>query len=99
MHEDVWRAAGFGELDDRVWRPGESDEASIERDRAICADILGDHAVFANNSRWITFRTLRTERWRAGERDNIVILGDAAPTAHFRSEARRAGQEGVRPCR
>ena len=83
MHEDVWRAAGFGELDDRVWRPGESDEASIERVRAICADILGDHAVFANNSRWITFRTIRNERWRAGERDNIVILGDAAHTAHF----------------
>ncbi len=66
-----------------MWRPGESDEASIERVRAICADILGDHAVFANNSRWITFRTIRNERWRAGERDNIVILGDAAHTAHF----------------
>ncbi len=83
MHEDVWRAAGFGELDDREWRPGESDEASIERVRDLCADILGDHAVFANNSRWITFRTIRNERWRAGERDNIVILGDAAHTAHF----------------
>jgi anthraniloyl-CoA monooxygenase len=83
MHEDVWRAAGFAAFDDREWRPGESDEASIERVREICGDILGDHAVFANNSRWITFRTIRNERWRAGERDNIVILGDAAHTAHF----------------
>src|SRR5690606_16032424 len=31
MHEDVWRAAGFAEFDDRAWRPGESDELSIAR--------------------------------------------------------------------
>ena len=84
MHEDVWRAAGFAAFDDRAWRPGESDE-DVDRagPRASARDILGGHAVFANNSRWITFRTIRNERWRAGERDNIVILGDAAHTAHF----------------
>ena len=42
--------------------------------------MLAGHAVQANNSRWISFGTLRCESWRHG---NIVLLGDAAHTAHF----------------
>ena len=34
----------------------------------------------ANNSKWISFTTVRNERWHHG---NVVILGDAAHTAHF----------------
>ncbi len=34
----------------------------------------------ANNSRWVSFTTIRNEQWRRG---NVVILGDAAHTAHF----------------
>ena len=83
MHEDVWRAAGFAAHDRPDWKPGENDEASIAAVRTLCADILGDHEVMANNSRWITFRTVRNEHWVAGERKNVVILGDAAHTAHF----------------
>jgi anthraniloyl-CoA monooxygenase len=83
MHEDVWRAAGFADFDAREWRPGESDDESIAKVRDICSGILGGHEVMSNNSRWITFRTVRNEHWRAGERENIVILGDAAHTAHF----------------
>ena len=80
MHEDVWRAAGFDAFADREWRPGDSDEKSIERVEEICADILDGHDVMANNSRWISFTTIRNEHWRHG---NVVILGDAAHTAHF----------------
>ena len=83
MHEDVWRAAGFDKNDTREWKPGESDEESIERVKELCKDILGDAKVMSNNSRWITFRTVRNEHWRAGPKGNIVILGDAAHTAHF----------------
>jgi anthraniloyl-CoA monooxygenase len=36
--------------------------------------------VLANNSRWISFTTVRNERWC---HDNVVLLGDAAHTAHF----------------
>jgi anthraniloyl-CoA monooxygenase len=36
--------------------------------------------VFANNSRWTTFTTVRCRTWRHG---NVVLLGDAAHTAHF----------------
>lgn len=42
--------------------------------------MLDGHAVQANNSRWINFTTVRNTRWRHG---NIVLVGDAAHTAHF----------------
>jgi anthraniloyl-CoA monooxygenase len=80
MHEDVWRAAGFDEFADRDWHPGESDEKSIAMVRDLFADVLDGHQVMANNSRWTTFRTIRNERWHHG---NVVIMGDAAHTAHF----------------
>jgi len=83
MHEDVWRRAGFAHNDDRVWRPGESDLASVAQVRELCKEILDGAEVRCNNSRWVSFQTVRNERWRAGERGNVVILGDAAHTAHF----------------
>lgn len=80
MHEDVWRAAGFDAFADREFAPGESDEKSIARVRELFADVLDGHEVMANNSRWISFTTVRNETWRHG---NVVLLGDAAHTAHF----------------
>ncbi|TCO44682.1 bifunctional salicylyl-CoA 5-hydroxylase/oxidoreductase [Actinocrispum wychmicini] len=78
MHDDVWERAGF--TAPTGLRPGESDEVSIARIRELCADILGDHQVFANNSKWTNFATVRCATWRHG---NMVLLGDAAHTAHF----------------
>jgi anthraniloyl-CoA monooxygenase len=78
MHEDVWRRAGFTEAPGLA--PGQSDEASIERIRDLCADVLDGHELFANNSRWTTFATVRCRTWR---HENVVLLGDAAHTAHF----------------
>jgi anthraniloyl-CoA monooxygenase len=78
MHEDVWRRAGFTEAAGLV--PGQSDEASIERIRGLCAEMLDGHELFANNSRWTTFATVRCQTWR---HENVVLLGDAAHTAHF----------------
>ena len=80
MHDSVWRAAGFGRLAAAGLAPGQSDEESIARIRELFADVLDGHAVQANNSRWISFSTVRCERWR---HRNIVLLGDAAHTAHF----------------
>jgi anthraniloyl-CoA monooxygenase len=81
MHDSVWRAAGFGELARAAeLAPGESDHASIERIRELLGGVLGGHRVHANNSRWISFGTLRCASWRHG---NVVLLGDAAHTAHF----------------
>jgi anthraniloyl-CoA monooxygenase len=80
MHDAVWRAAGFGRLAPAALPPGVSDEASIARIREMFAPILGGHAVQANNSKWISFGTLRCQSWR---HDNVILLGDAAHTAHF----------------
>ena len=80
MHDSVWRAAGFDAFADRAFRPGESDEKSIERVRELFAHTLDDHDVLANNSRWISFTTVSNATWR---HRNVVLLGDAAHTAHF----------------
>lgn len=80
MNEEVWRAAGFDVFASQEFAPGESDEKSIERIRELFADVLDGYDLMANNSKWIDFITVRNERWR---HDNIVLLGDAAHTAHF----------------
>src|SRR6266699_5465994 len=80
MHDSVWRAAGFGELAAAALAPGQSDTRSIARIRELLGSVLDGHQVHANNSRWISFATLRCESWRHG---NVVLLGDAAHTAHF----------------
>ncbi|WP_141308212.1 bifunctional salicylyl-CoA 5-hydroxylase/oxidoreductase [Streptomyces spinoverrucosus] len=71
MREEVWHAAGFDEL-------GEPE--SIERCAKIFADALGGRPLTSNNSTWTTFRTVVNESWSHG---NVVLLGDAAHTAHF----------------
>jgi anthraniloyl-CoA monooxygenase len=71
MREEVWRAAGFDRIDERE---------SIERCAKLFADALGGRPLRSNNSTWTTFRTVVNERWSHG---NLVLLGDAAHTAHF----------------
>ena len=80
MNEEVWRAAGFDSFDSQQFAPGESDEKSIERVKELFSDVLDGHQTMANNSRWISFTTVRSSHWR---HENIVLLGDAAHTAHF----------------
>ncbi|NIH80986.1 bifunctional salicylyl-CoA 5-hydroxylase/oxidoreductase [Amycolatopsis viridis] len=80
MADEVWQRAGFDSFADRGFAPGESDEKSIALVRELVADVLGDAQLLANNSRWIHFTTVRNQRWRHG---NIILLGDAAHTAHF----------------
>ncbi|MGW3507680.1 bifunctional salicylyl-CoA 5-hydroxylase/oxidoreductase [Streptomyces sp. NPDC000994] len=71
MREEVWRAAGFDTMDE---------QESVERCAKIFADALGGRPLRSNKSAWTTFRTVVTERW---SHDNLVLLGDAAHTAHF----------------
>ncbi len=79
MNESVWQRAGFGALAGDL-APGQSDERSAGLIRELFADILDGHEVLLNNSRWVSFATVRNEHWRHG---NVVLLGDAAHTAHF----------------
>ncbi len=78
--EHVWRRSGLAELAPADLAPGVSDLASVEFCASLFADALGGHSLLANNSKWINFLTVRNRRWRAG---NVVLLGDAAHTAHF----------------
>ncbi len=80
MHQDVWHAAGFDETANEVFPPGVSDEKAIAKIRSIFAEELDGYEVLSNNSKWINFTTVRNQSWRKG---NVVLLGDAAHTAHF----------------
>ncbi|MDQ7807755.1 bifunctional salicylyl-CoA 5-hydroxylase/oxidoreductase [Amycolatopsis sp. A133] len=79
VQEDVWQRT-FGPIAATSLKPGESDEKSIALIRELCADVLDGHQVMANNSKWVSFGTVRCETW---VHDNVVLLGDAAHTAHF----------------
>jgi anthraniloyl-CoA monooxygenase len=79
MHSDVWQRA-FADVAATGLAPGESDEKSIAAIGELYTDLLDGHRLLANNSRWLAFPTVTTTTWRDG---NVVLLGDAAHTAHF----------------
>lgn len=80
MHEDVWRAAGFDVSETEQFPPGVSDMRSVGRLSELFAAEIGNGQLLTNNSKWLTFTTVRNERW---SHENVVLLGDAAHTAHF----------------
>src|SRR3954452_18847147 len=67
-----------------AWRGLGLDRASEEESLAMCedlfADLLAGHRLIGNRSLWIDFVTVRNASWR---HENVVLLGDAAHTAHF----------------
>jgi anthraniloyl-CoA monooxygenase len=74
--EDTWRRAGFDRMD------GEQTAAACER---IFVRNLGGHRLMTNarhlrGSAWLNFNRVLCERW---SHENVVLLGDAAATAHF----------------
>ncbi len=72
------------ECREEVWRRAGLDEASEDDTVAFCqelfADHLGGHRLLPNRSLWRRFPTVRCATWHHG---NVVLLGDAAHTAHF----------------
>ncbi len=70
-HEDVWRRAGLEEADEA---------ASIAFCQEVFADDLRGRELRSNRSAWISFVTVRCRAWCD---DGVVLLGDAAHTAHF----------------
>jgi anthraniloyl-CoA monooxygenase len=79
-NEETWHRAGLDAVPAGSLPPGVSDEASVQFTRELLAEALDGHQLFANNSKWINFVTVRNRSWRS---DNVVLLGDAAHTAHF----------------
>jgi anthraniloyl-CoA monooxygenase len=78
--EATWRRAGLDHAEGLQLAPGSNDERSVEFCREHFAHVLGGHSLVGNNSKWLNFLTVRNEHWHAG---NVVLLGDAAHTAHF----------------
>src|SRR5262245_35427371 len=72
------------ETSEETWRRAGLDEASEEESIAFCEELfagaLAGHRLLGNNSRWIDFVTVRNAAW---SHENVVLLGDAAHTAHF----------------
>jgi len=69
--EETWTAAGM----DRATE--EETAAFLEH---LFARELDGHRLITNRSIWRQFPTIRSDPWSAG---NVVLLGDAAHTAHF----------------
>jgi len=74
--QETWEGLGFGEV-------------GAEESIALCEEIfepyLDGHSLINNarhlaNAPWINFRRISNEKWF---HDNIVLIGDAAHTAHF----------------
>jgi anthraniloyl-CoA monooxygenase len=70
-HEDVWRRAGF---------EGASEADSVRYLEDLFAPDLGGHPLLTNRSLWRTFPVIRCGSW---VKENVVMIGDAAHTAHF----------------
>ena len=72
------------ECDEASWLKAGLDKAdetqSLDYCQQLLADNLGGATLLSNNSRWISFPTLKTQHWH---HKNIVLLGDAIHTAHF----------------
>ncbi len=74
--EETWEKFGFGEM---------SQEESIATCERIFKDHLGRHSLMSNashirGSAWLNFPRVLCARWH---HENVVLLGDAAATAHF----------------
>jgi len=75
--EDTWRGFGFDQM---------SQDESIAACEKLFAKYLDGHRLQSNASHlvgsaaWLNFRRIKCERWSSG---NVILLGDAAHTAHF----------------
>ncbi|MBI4636561.1 MAG: bifunctional salicylyl-CoA 5-hydroxylase/oxidoreductase [Candidatus Rokubacteria bacterium] len=69
--EDTWRRAGLDQADE------DQTLAFVER---LFAEDLKGHRVLKNRSLWRGFPTVKNGRWHWGK---VVLIGDAAHTAHF----------------
>jgi anthraniloyl-CoA monooxygenase len=75
--EATWRGLGFDTM---------SQDESIAACEKLFAKYLDGHRLQSNASHlvgsaaWLNFRRIKCDRWSAG---NVILLGDAAHTAHF----------------
>jgi len=75
----TWRRAGMDIATERTPLT-ESDAFSLEYLQKAFAGPLGGAELLGNRSRWMHFRTVSLPRWH---HENVVLIGDAAHTAHY----------------
>ncbi len=76
------------ECDEQSWLNAGLDKATEAESLAYCQTLLDEHLkgtkLISNNSKWFTFPTLKTRNWHTRiQNQQVVLLGDAAHTAHF----------------
>lgn len=69
--EETWRRAGLDHM---------SESDSMAFCQSLFAPELGEHRLMSNKSVWLDFPLVRNATWHRG---NLVLIGDAAHTAHF----------------
>lgn len=69
--EDAWRKAGLDKA---------TEAESVAYCEALFKAELQGHPLLNNRSIWRSFPTIRNEQWY---HENVVLMGDAAHTAHF----------------
>ncbi len=78
------RSTWIVECSEATWHKARLDRATQVETVAFCerlfAPHLAGHRLLANRSVWRQFPTVRCGRWHRG---NVVLLGDAAHTAHY----------------
>jgi anthraniloyl-CoA monooxygenase len=81
---DLGHSTFIVEAREETWRAAGMDHATEAETIAFCerlfSDELDGHALLSNRSIWRSFPTIRNERWH---HENVVLVGDAAHTAHF----------------
>ncbi len=83
--EATWLSAGLEHADEA---------ATLEFCERLFADELEGHRLISNRSIWRRFPTVSNARWHHG---NVVLMGDAAHTAHFSvgSGTKLAMEDGI----
>jgi len=77
MDPETWAGLGFDRMDQRE---------AIARCETIFAEYLDGHALMSNATHltgaqaWLNFRRIKCDIWA---HENLILLGDAAHTAHF----------------
>jgi anthraniloyl-CoA monooxygenase len=72
------------ECNQGTWERAELEGLGEQESIAFCEELfapeLAGHKLMSNRSVWISFVTVKCESWHHG---NVVLVGDAAHTAHF----------------
>lgn len=77
--EATWKRAGF-DISTEETPNSHSDQVSLDYLQEAFKETLQGHPLIGNRTKWTRFRTIRCRRWHTG---NVVLIGDAAHTAHY----------------